>query len=178
MDPEFEKEVAERVPGGKLPLCIQCGVCSGSCPSLFAMDYTPRQIMELIKLGLKDEVLRSRTPWICATCYVCSVRCPQGVNPKMVMEVLKQMAMEDPKYRRIEERFYDLFLDIVRRNGRMTEIGLYLKMMPISSMFRNIGIGLAFYKRGKLKLAPQQVQSLDHIRILFEKLGSKGGKES
>ena len=33
------------IPGGEnLNLCIQCGTCSGSCPNVDYMSYSPRQI--------------------------------------------------------------------------------------------------------------------------------------
>ena len=45
-----------------LRTCFQCGTCSASCPSAYAMDYSPRVLWRMIQLGLKDEVLNSRTP--------------------------------------------------------------------------------------------------------------------
>ena len=54
---------AERVAPDreKLLTCIQCGTCTASCPTAYAMDYTPRQLWRLIQLGLKEEVLRSNS---------------------------------------------------------------------------------------------------------------------
>ena len=56
--------------------CIQCGMCGGSCPLGHAMDYTPRRIIHLAREGLLDIVLRSTTPWLCVSCYMCTARCP------------------------------------------------------------------------------------------------------
>lgn len=60
--------------------CIQCGTCSASCPTAYAMDYTPRQIIAALRAGELDKVLRSNTPWLCASCYYCTVRCPAGIQ--------------------------------------------------------------------------------------------------
>ena len=174
-DPEFEAAVKKRLSekGEKLPLCFQCGVCSGSCPVIFAMDYTPRQIMELIKLGVKDEVLGSSTIWMCSACYSCTARCPQGVDPKQVMETLKEMALEDPKYGKDEKKFYQSFVDVVKKNGRMDEIGLYVKLMPKSAVMRNLGFGLKLYRKGKIKIKPEKAQKVDQVAKIFEKTLAK-----
>jgi heterodisulfide reductase subunit C len=170
-DPEFESTLKKRLKekGEKLPMCFQCGICSGSCPVIFAMDYTPRQLMELIKLGVKDEVLNSSTIWMCAACGACTVRCPQGVDPKQVMDTLKEMALEDQKYAKSEKKFYEAFVQVVRKNGRMDEIGLYVKLMPKSAIARNLGFGLALYRKGKIKLSPSRTKAIDQIEKIFQK---------
>ncbi|MBK6710249.1 MAG: 4Fe-4S dicluster domain-containing protein [Chloroflexi bacterium] len=50
-------------------MCIQCGTCGGSCPSGQDMDHTPRQLFAMIRADMRDEVLRSNTPWYCVSCY-------------------------------------------------------------------------------------------------------------
>ena len=53
LDHLFVDEIAS-IPGGdKLYACIQCGTCSGMCPLSPYMDYTPRQIIAMIRAGLK-----------------------------------------------------------------------------------------------------------------------------
>ena len=171
IDPTFEATLKKRLgeKGKKIPLCFQCGVCSGSCPVAFAMDFTPRQIMELIKLGVKDLVLSSSTIWLCAACYSCSVRCPQGIDLKQVMDTLKEMALEDPKYGKAEKAFYEKFIEVVRRNGRVDEVALYVKVMPKSAVMRNLGFGLKLYQKGKIKLSPSK-SSADQVAKIFEKV--------
>jgi heterodisulfide reductase subunit C len=71
----------ERIPGGdRLRRCIQCGTCSGSCPVSYAMDVQPRQLVAFFRAGDLESILRSRTIWICASCYACTVRCPAGIK--------------------------------------------------------------------------------------------------
>ncbi|MEM3509904.1 MAG: 4Fe-4S dicluster domain-containing protein [Nitrososphaerales archaeon] len=175
MDPNFETTLRKKLgeKGEKIPLCFQCGVCSGSCPVAFAMDFTPRQIMELIKLGVKDLVLNSSTIWLCAACYSCSVRCPQGVDLKQVMDTLKEMALEDPKYSVAEKAFYEKFIEVVRKNGRMDEVALYVKLMPKSTIMRNLGFGLKLYQKGKIHLSPTKSNSADQVAKIFEKVLAK-----
>ena len=65
---EFLHEVMAATPGGETLLtCIQCGTCGGSCPSGPDMDYSPRKLFAMIDAGMKEEVLRSNTPWFCVS---------------------------------------------------------------------------------------------------------------
>jgi len=72
--------------------CIQCGTCSASCPTAFAMDYTPRQLWQMVRLGMKEDVLSSRTFWLCTTCKSCQVRCPRDIPITDTMIALKEYA--------------------------------------------------------------------------------------
>jgi heterodisulfide reductase subunit D len=79
-------------PLEKLRRCIQCGTCSATCPTAFAMDYSPRQVWRMVQLGLRDEVLKSQTFWLCTTCKACQVRCPRGIDLMDAMISLKKYA--------------------------------------------------------------------------------------
>ncbi|MCK4963241.1 MAG: 4Fe-4S dicluster domain-containing protein, partial [Anaerolineales bacterium] len=66
---DFLEEVMAATPGAEtLITCLQCGTCGGSCPSGSDMDNTPRQIFAMINAGMRDDVLRSNTPWYCVSC--------------------------------------------------------------------------------------------------------------
>ncbi len=52
-DPNFVNEVISA--GGKnAHICFQCGTCTAGCPTVYAMDYTPRQILRMVNLGMRD----------------------------------------------------------------------------------------------------------------------------
>lgn len=72
--------------------CNQCGRCSAGCPLVDEMDYLPNQVIRLAQLGVED-VLDSRTPWVCAACLMCQARCPKGVDIPRIMEALRQIAL-------------------------------------------------------------------------------------
>jgi heterodisulfide reductase subunit D len=92
-DAKFGEQVTPELD--MLRTCIQCGTCSASCPTAYAMDYTPRQLWKLIQLGLKDEVVSSRTFWLCTTCKACAVRCPRGIDLTLTMLMLKEYAVRE-----------------------------------------------------------------------------------
>jgi heterodisulfide reductase subunit D len=93
LDFEFGQKITPDL--AELRTCIQCGTCSASCPTAYAMDYSPRQLWKLIQLGLRDEVVNSRTFWLCTTCKACTARCPRGINLTDTMLMLKQYAVKE-----------------------------------------------------------------------------------
>ena len=72
--------------------CDQCGTCSGSCPMISEMDVTPSQLMRMVQLG-QSEVLDTKTMWVCASCFACTVRCPRGLDVSKVAEALRQVTL-------------------------------------------------------------------------------------
>lgn len=90
----FDVTLAERVTPEweKLFSCMQCGTCTSSCPTAYAMDYTPRQLWQMMQLGMEEEVLNSQTFWLCTVCKSCQVRCPRGISLTDTMVALKEYA--------------------------------------------------------------------------------------
>ncbi len=72
--------------------CNQCGRCSAGCPLVDEMDLLPSMVLRFAQLGSED-VLLSKTPWICAACLMCQTRCPKGVDIPRVMEAVRQVAL-------------------------------------------------------------------------------------
>jgi heterodisulfide reductase subunit C len=91
---DFVKKV-EELSGQKILSCYQCGKCSAGCPSSFAMDLLPSQIIRMVQLGLQDEIINSKTIWLCASCLTCAVRCPRGVDLAKVFEALRLLVTRD-----------------------------------------------------------------------------------
>jgi heterodisulfide reductase subunit C len=57
------------------------------------MDISPRQIIELARLGLAEEIANSKTVWVCASCLNCDVNCPRGVNISKIMEAIRLLTL-------------------------------------------------------------------------------------
>jgi heterodisulfide reductase subunit D len=93
----LEPDLAKRVTPEweKLFSCMQCGTCSASCPTAYAMDYTPRQLWQMLRLGMTEEVLNSQTFWLCTVCQSCQVRCPRGISLTDTMVALKEYATRE-----------------------------------------------------------------------------------
>jgi heterodisulfide reductase subunit C len=89
---EFVKKVKE-LSGENLQLCYQCGMCTGVCPAASNMDLSPRQVIELARLGMQDEIAESKTVWICASCLACTVNCPRGFDLSRLMEAIRLLTL-------------------------------------------------------------------------------------
>lgn len=72
--------------------CYQCGTCTASCP-VFEVnpEYDPRKIIRMLLLGMQS-VLTEEFIWLCASCYACQERCPQGVLIPDIMRALTNIA--------------------------------------------------------------------------------------
>ncbi|MGD8449809.1 MAG: (Fe-S)-binding protein [Desulfobacterales bacterium] len=71
--------IADLINTTKTYYCLDCGVCTGSCPvSRVFPEFSPRQIIERSLYELEE--FSDRTIWNCLTCAQCSVRCPADIN--------------------------------------------------------------------------------------------------
>ncbi len=127
LDPSFAREIIALSGSPSLISCIQCGTCSSACPLSLYMDYTPRRIIAMVREGFKQEVLRSLTIWLCASCYACTVECPKQIRITDVMYALKRYAIREGIY---PSRFpipvlARLFYNTVRHRGRLTEHAIW-----------------------------------------------------
>lgn len=107
----------------KLYECYQCGKCSAGCPMAASFDLMPRQIVHYMHLGDMDEVLKSKTIWLCASCHTCVERCPHDIDiPTLIeksrMEAQKQgiCAVRDVRL------FNDIFTETIRYTGKSQEV--------------------------------------------------------
>ena len=96
IDPEFKREIMKIHGGEKVLRCFQCGTCTSDCPiARFSDSYRPRHIIRMTQLGLRERVLSSDALWLCAACFTCTDRCPQGVEVASVIRVLKNLAAKE-----------------------------------------------------------------------------------
>jgi heterodisulfide reductase subunit C len=160
----------------KLLTCIQCGTCTASCPTAYAMDYTPRQLWRLIQLGLKDEVLSSNSFWLCTACYACTLRCLRGIACTETMSTLKRMSVAVGMEKLSSSaRFYEAFRDIVRRHGRMHEVELMTTFFGRAKQLKALGftrLGFTLWRKGKVSLDASgvNIKGLDQIEAIYRKV--------
>jgi len=93
--PQFKSEITAMPGGGQVKQCFDCGTCTGACPvSESGTGFDPRKILHMIRMGLKDQLLRSSTIWHCTHCDTCLFVCPQNVRFSSVVDVLREMALQ------------------------------------------------------------------------------------
>jgi len=91
-DDHLQKKVME-ISGQNFYKCYQCGTCSGSCPMSEHVNILPRRVMALLQLGNQQALDEANMPWVCASCYICTVRCPRGIDIAGLMEALRQLRL-------------------------------------------------------------------------------------
>jgi heterodisulfide reductase subunit C len=92
----FAAEITEMPGGEHLNACYSCGGCSGACPVSQAIpDFDPRKIIHMVRMGLKDKVLKSDLLWYCSQCQNCVFVCPQNVRFADIMTAIQKMAMQE-----------------------------------------------------------------------------------
>ncbi len=165
----FLSEVV-RASGEKISACFQCQKCSAGCPVAYTMDILPNQVLRHIQYDHRDRVLSSKTIWICASCYACSVRCPNNIDIAKIMDTLRAMAIRsgsNPGEKEIP-LFHSLFLNTIRVTGRMYELGLILQLkLKTRNFFKDAGLGLKMYRRGKIKLFPPKFRG-SRMKEIFD----------
>jgi heterodisulfide reductase subunit C2 len=159
--------------------CMQCGTCSASCPNAPDMDYTPRQMWRLLLTGFVDEVLESRTFKLCSSCYTCTLRCPRGLSLTDAVHALKQLAAARERTTRkgSDTLFYRLFMDNVRRYGRVQETKLmfdyFLGKRDPRLPLAYTPLGLRMLAKGKLH-APSG-RHKGSLEALYRQVGAMEG---
>lgn len=172
-DSAFAQWISHTVGGERIRHCLQCGLCSGSCPLSLYMDYTPRRLMHLSREGFKSEVLSSFTIWLCTCCYACMVECPKKINITHLMYALKTRAIQEhyyPKHFPIPELARD-FAAMVRGSGRITESMLVLRVFLKTSFWRLFGmwrLGLRLWRTGRMRLTRERIERRGEIKRLLD----------
>ncbi|MEO5366739.1 MAG: 4Fe-4S dicluster domain-containing protein [Magnetococcus sp. WYHC-3] len=162
---DFANEVYQKAEMGHwIKMCMQCGVCAGSCPLGPHWEHSPRQLFQLVRAGKRDEVLQSSSMWMCTSCYNCIVRCPRHLPITHIVHGLARYAVEqgaaDPNQttRRFAEK---IFWPNIMKTGRVGEMALSMKLYMADGIGPGITKGmemkdaaLGMLKTGRLKVDP------------------------
>lgn len=159
----FSKEVTDKLGGETVRLCYQCGTCASSCPVAKVTErFNPREVIRLLLLGERQEILSGEAIWLCCSCYNCQERCPQKVEIADVFYALRNIAIKEGKMPNI----YAEFAAGLMKEGRIVPISKFLER-----------------KRGEIGLPPLKPAGVDAAnKILsatgFDKLSPRKGESS
>jgi heterodisulfide reductase subunit C len=158
IDPRFRYDVAKMPGGEKLLQCFQCGTCTSDCPiARFNDKYRPRNIIHMAQIGLKDRILDSEFLWLCASCFTCTDRCPQGVEVASVIRILKNISAEEGH---IPQIFKDLLVNLIKTG--------YVYEIPESRIRRREAFGLPPLPKGNPENILKTIQDLKMVKIINE----------
>jgi quinone-modifying oxidoreductase subunit QmoC len=155
----FLKEVEERVEDGHwVKMCMQCGVCAGSCPFGPHWEHSPQKLFMMIRAGKREEVLKTDAMWMCTSCYNCIARCPRKLPITHIMHGLANYSYRlglSPKGQP-NQVIAKIFWNNAVKHGRVNELTFSLAMyfkdgigqgIKNSLAMQGIGLGLMMAKR-------------------------------
>jgi heterodisulfide reductase subunit C len=76
--------------------CVQCGMCTSTCPGARHSSYNPREMIKKILQG-DETVIEDENIWNCFYCYTCHSICPVGNSACEVNQILRQIAIKNGK---------------------------------------------------------------------------------
>ena len=171
----FLSEVMQ-ASGQNLQSCYQCQKCAAGCPVVDAMDLLPNQVLRHIQYDHRERVLGSKTIWICASCYACSVRCPNDIDIARIMDTLRHLAIRSgitPGEKEIPV-FHSVFLDEIKSRGRIHELSLILKFkLKTKDFLKDAGLGWKMFRLGKIKLFPSTFSGGKEVKEIFTRSAAR-----
>jgi len=147
----FLHEVEANVEEGEwVKMCMQCGVCAGSCPLGNAWEHPPQELFMMIRAGKREQVLSSESMWMCTSCYNCIARCPRGLPITHIMHGLAHYAKRlglVPK-NQPTQKFAQLFWQNLTKKGRVNELKLGISLYFMNGFGEGIKVAMANQKLG------------------------------
>lgn len=89
MEQRLTSEEILRISGVNPRKCMKCGKCSATCPAYDEMEYHPHQFVSMVQKGRIDELARSKSIYMCLSCFACIDRCPRSVEPAKLVEAVR-----------------------------------------------------------------------------------------
>jgi heterodisulfide reductase subunit C len=140
------------------------------------MDYRPAQILRMVQLGQKAELLKSSAIWLCIGCETCGTRCPNEIHAGAVIDSLRQMAVREGVVasERSVHTMHEAFLNSIRLWGRLHELSMILEHKARDrDLLSNVDMGVEMFMKGKIHPLPKRIKGIGEVRELFEK-GEEG----
>ena len=169
----FAREVQEK-SGQNLSRCYQCTRCTAGCPTVEWYEWPNHAVVRMIQRGMRDELLGSKTIWMCVTCDTCGTRCPNGIYLAPIMDTLRSMALAEgrPVPEPAVLAFHQAFVASARRFGRVHEATMLAAYkMKTRDFFTDLGVGLKLFAKGKIPILPKSIQGKAEIERVFREAG-------
>ncbi len=79
----------------QIDYCMECGVCTGSCPVAMELEgFSPRQMIKRAMKEPEGDILSSPDLWACLSCSRCSDRCPVKIDFPAFIRSLREKARQ------------------------------------------------------------------------------------
>jgi heterodisulfide reductase subunit C2 len=177
-NPKLIQELQQHT-GVNVNRCYQCGKCTAGCQLADEMDFPPSRMMRMLQTkeeGLLQQLLNSKTIWLCVSCQNCVERCPMSIDIPKIMDYLREKSAGEHTINRQSHNivaFHRAFLDSVKYTGRLYEIGLIAGYKARTfHLTQDVKLAPKMYVKGKLPLLPEVINGTGNIKSIFNKTTS------
>ena len=145
------------------------------------MDLYPDEVIRMVLLGQRNDVLACETIWICAACETCTTRCPNDVRIAELMDCLKEMALEAgvPSPQPRISALHETFLNNIKKRGRLYETTLLPVYLLKSGQLRHklssgawrydVKLGRRMLAKGRVPLKPKSINGIKEVREILDR---------
>ena len=76
--------------------CLNCGICTATCPAAHFYDFSPREIVQLLWTENVEQIYDAMQEkiWACAQCMTCAARCPFKNSPGGLIAIMREVAIK------------------------------------------------------------------------------------
>jgi heterodisulfide reductase subunit C len=76
--------------------CLNCGICTATCPAAHYYDFSPREIVQLLWTENVEQIYDAMQEkiWACAQCMTCAARCPFKNSPGGLIAIMREVAIK------------------------------------------------------------------------------------
>ncbi len=171
-------------------LCIQCGACHYSCPSLevnpeffgpaafaaayrFTVDTRDSAGTERLELTAQPE----QGVWDCVKCFECAEACPKDINPIEKITKLHNMQFEQGiAESNVATRHAEGFLRGMKKYGYLDEADIVTYSEGYLGAYKHLGTAMKMMKSGKIHWhsgipfieSIPKIKNLDEVQKLIE----------
>ena len=165
----------EELSGERVSACYQCYKCSIGCPVVTEMDIYPHRVIRYIVLGEREKALKSKTIWTCLQCMTCSVRCPNDIDIAHVFDTLRKVSVREGAASEKDTWLFDsLFIDNVRKHGRLHEIEMIMQYkLYRKDLFSDARMGMGMFLKGRMGVLPHNIKEREGLKEIFKKIEDK-----
>jgi heterodisulfide reductase subunit C len=137
------------------------------------MDISPREVIALFRAGDIETILKSKTIWTCASCYVCQTRCPELIKITDIIYALKRTAMDKKIYskRFPVQSLADAFVKGLNKFGRVNEprlLARFLLKTGFLKAFSFIPLGYQMAKKGRVGFQASRIKDIAGLKKIID----------
>jgi len=175
------KHAVEQICGVDLSVCFQCKKCSSGCSVAKLTKSRPSELIRQLHLGAGNELLESDLIWTCASCEICSARCPMEIDVAAVIDALRLLALQRGASKPAGNvpLFNRAFLKTVEMFGRSYEMGMVAAYKLGTGKWRNdLEKFPAMLKKRKISLLPPRGGDRKTVGRIFKRSKQNKGPQA